>query len=150
MEVGEFSSVLELAECSMQAYEKVCRPLCQELGMAQTAFDILMFLANNPQYQTARDIVSVRRLKANLVSFHVEKLVQEGFLVRQNVQGDRRKIALVCTEKAQPVIESGRKVQKLFHERMTQGIREEMLEVMRQMVEITKGNVERILTDGNF
>lgn len=147
MAIGEFSSVLELAECSMQAYEKVCRPLCQELGMAQTGFDILMFLANNPQYQTARDIVSVRRLKANLVSFHVEKLVQEGFLVRQNVQGDRRKIALVCTKKAQPVIERGRKVQELFQEKMMQGISREMLEMMRQMVKITKGNVERILTE---
>lgn len=147
MAVGEFSDILELAECSMQAYEKVCHPLCQELGMAQTAFDILMFLANNPQYQTARDIVSVRRLKANLVSFHVEKLVQEGFLIRNNVQGDRRKIALVCTGKAQPVIERGRKVQKLFQEKMTQGISREMLETMRQMTAITKKNVENILEE---
>ena len=144
------TGLLLISQKIAHAYNQLCLPVLEKYDMPKVSFDILMFLANNPQYQTARDIVSVRRLKANLVSFHVEKLVQEGFLVRQNVQGDRRKIALVCTEKAQPVIESGRKVQKLFHERMTQGIREEMLEVMRQMVEITKGNVERILTDGNF
>ena len=38
------------------AYSAVCRPLCHELNLPQTAFDILMFLANNPGYDTARDI----------------------------------------------------------------------------------------------
>ena len=32
------------------------QPLCHELKLPQTAFDILMFLANNPEYKTARDI----------------------------------------------------------------------------------------------
>lgn len=31
----KLTNVLELAECLMQAYEKTCRPLCQELGMTQ-------------------------------------------------------------------------------------------------------------------
>ncbi|MFQ7013380.1 MAG: hypothetical protein ACLRRU_03035 [Faecalibacterium sp.] len=35
-------------------------PLCQKLHLPQTAFDILMFLANNPGYQTASDVVEVR------------------------------------------------------------------------------------------
>ena len=39
------------------AYSAVCRPLCHELNLPQTAFDILMFLANNPEYTTASDIV---------------------------------------------------------------------------------------------
>lgn len=30
------------------AYESMCKPLCHELKLPQTAFDILMFLANNP------------------------------------------------------------------------------------------------------
>ena len=58
------------------AYGALCRPLCQELGLSQTAFDILLFLANNPDCRTARDIVEVRRIKANLVSVHVDRLVR--------------------------------------------------------------------------
>ena len=54
------------------AYSAVCRPLCHELNLPQTAFDILMFLANNPEYTTARDIVEVRKIKANLVSINVD------------------------------------------------------------------------------
>ena len=45
------------------AYSAVCRPLCHELNLPQTAFDILMFLANNPEYTTARDIVEIRKIK---------------------------------------------------------------------------------------
>lgn len=46
------------------AYAALCKPLCQKLHLPQTAFDILMFLANNPGYQTASDVVEVRKLKA--------------------------------------------------------------------------------------
>ena len=59
------------------------------------AFDILMFLGNNPAYKTASEIVEIRRLKANLVSVNVEKLVQEGYLTRCAVAGDRRKTELL-------------------------------------------------------
>lgn len=86
------------------AYESMCKPLCHELKLPQTAFDILMFLANNPEFKTARDIVEVRKLKANLVSVNIDKLVNEGYLVRKNVEGDRRKVQLLCTDKAQPII----------------------------------------------
>ena len=50
------------------AYDASCKPLCRELGIPQTALDILLFLANNPSYRTAAQIVSIRKLKANLVS----------------------------------------------------------------------------------
>lgn len=54
MKLGiEFSRKLSLA------YESMCKPLCHELKLPQTAFDILMFLANNHEFKTARDIVEV-------------------------------------------------------------------------------------------
>lgn len=33
------------------AYSAVCKPLCRQLELPQTAFDILMFLGNNPDYK---------------------------------------------------------------------------------------------------
>ena len=39
-----------------EAYAAVLKPLCAELSMPQSALDILLFLANNPGYDTARDI----------------------------------------------------------------------------------------------
>ena len=110
----ELNPSVEFANKTGLAYSAVCKPLCQKLHLPQTAFDILMFLANNPNYTTARDIVEVRHIKANLVSVNVDKLVQEGFLERRPVPGDRRKTELACTEKAQSIIEQGRRMQDDF------------------------------------
>ena len=74
---------IEFGRKTSAAYAALCKPLCQKLHLPQTAFDILMFLANNPGYQTASDVVEVRKLKANLVSVNVDRLVQEGYLVRE-------------------------------------------------------------------
>ena len=39
---------IEFARKMSLAYTAVCRPLCQEMKLPQTAFDILMFLYNKP------------------------------------------------------------------------------------------------------
>lgn len=105
---------IEFPNKMAHAYSVMCKPLCQEMKLPQTAFDILMFLSNNPQYKTARDIVEVRKIKANLVSINVDKLVKEGYLERKEVAGDRRKTELICISKADSIIEKGRLVQKAF------------------------------------
>ena len=71
---------IEYVNKMLQVYGTKCKPLCQETKIPQTAFDILMFLFNNPKYNTARDIVKVRGIKANLVSINVDKLVKEKIL----------------------------------------------------------------------
>ena len=96
------------------AYTAVCKPLCQSLHLPQTAFDILMFLGNS----TARDIVEVRQIKANLVSVNVDRLVKDGYLSRKEVAGDRRKTQLLCTKKAAPVIKKGQALQQDFADRL--------------------------------
>ena len=65
------NSGIEFAQKINLAYNSVCKPFLHKLNLPQTAFDILMFLANNPEYTTARDIVEVRKIKANLVSVNV-------------------------------------------------------------------------------
>ena len=57
---------IEISFKSAQAYNAMCKPLCQELKLPQTAFDILMFLANNPDCTTARDIVGSAKLRRTL------------------------------------------------------------------------------------
>ena len=59
---------IEISFKTAQEYRAMCKPLCQELKLPQTAFDTLMFLANNPDCTNARDIVEIRKIKANLVS----------------------------------------------------------------------------------
>ena len=136
---------IEFANKTALAYSAVCKPLCQELGLPQTAFDILLFLANNPTYKTASDIVEVRKIKANLVSVNVDRLVQEGYLIREAVEGDRRKTQLICTEKAAPLIERGRKLQREFGERLMENIDPETRNAFFRAIEIVSRNLDAIL-----
>lgn len=116
------------------AYENYCKPICKELGMPQMAFDLLMFLANHPEHYTAADFCNMRGFKENIVSVNVNKLVSEGYLIREDVQGDRRKVKLCCTEKAWPIIEKGKRIQENFREAMQKDIPAEDMQIFQKCV----------------
>ena len=138
---------IEFGRKTAAAYAALCKPLCQKLHLTQTAFDILMFLANNPDCKTARDIVEIRKIKANLVSVNVDKLVQEGYLERRTVQDDRRKQELHCTEKAQPVIVRGRALQNAFFERLLAHTDAPMREAFFATLAVMGNNLDEILKE---
>mgnify|MGYP000619888020 CR=1 FL=1 len=140
---------MEFAIKTAQAYNAVCKPLCQELKLPQTAFDILMFLANNPDRRTASDIVEFRHIKANLVSMNVDRLVKEGYLERRAVAGDRRKTELLCTEMAQPIIQRGQALQEAFFARLMQGVDPAQLRAFYDTIARMGENLDAIL-EGNL
>ncbi len=143
-----FSRLLSVNRGIDAAYRVVCQPVVKMFGISQASFDIIMFLANNPQHYTAKQISRMRNLKENVVSLHVEKLAQEGYLRREAVAGDRRKVRLVCTEKADPVIAEGRRVQKEFYRDMVSGISREELEAFQRCVRIAEENAAAICSRG--
>lgn len=134
---------LEFSHKMAQAYANACKPLCQRLNLPQTAFDILLFLGNNPEYTTARDIVVLRHIKANLVSIHVERLVKEGLLLRQTDHDDRRKTILLLTDKAQPIVEQGRQMQEQFFQQLFQGVEAPQREAFFETLSIIGQNLDR-------
>ena len=140
---------IEVSRKISRAYNAMCKPLCKELELSQTAFDILMFLGNNPNYNTAGEIVEIRRIKANLVSVNVERLVREGYLLRKQVEGDRRKTGLICTDKAMPIIERGRKLQKAFTERMFLNMDDDLRKAFSEATDIIEKNLNEILEAEN-
>lgn len=137
----------EISQKVSLAYRKICKPLCSEVGLSQTAFDILMFLGNNPECNTARDIVEIRHIKANLVSVHVERLVEEGYLLRRPVKADRRKTELICTQRALPIIERGRLLQKTFIERLLAGMDEAARQAFASALYGIEQNIDAILEE---
>ena len=111
--------------------------------------NILMFLGNNPQYQTARDIVKIRNIKANLISINVEKLVKEGYLRREEIKGDRRKTKLIITEKAHPVIKEGQQLQQGFVDQLFDNTTQEDKKIFIHVMKNMDKNLDDILKGGN-
>lgn len=141
------NAFVTVSEKIIHAYTKKCEPLLDEFKLGQVSFDILMFLANNPEFVTAQEISDIRHIKKNLVSVHVEKLVHAGFLKRSAVDGDRRKIALTCTEKAKPIIEAGLQMQSRFYEELTVGIGDEQWEILNKIQQTIEANAQNMTAE---
>lgn len=138
------STFLSLFQDSIHAYNKLCEPILIEFNIHQVSFDILMFLVNNPEFSTAQEISEIRNIKKNLVSVHVDKLVNAGLLQRGIVAGDRRKVALSYTEKAKPIIEAGLNMQKVYYEQLTKGISNDKWDIYREIIETMAENAKII------
>ena len=92
--------------------------------------------------------MEVRKLKANLVSVNVDRLVQEGYLVREADPGDRRRTLLRCTEKACPIIEQGRALQEEFGARLLEHTSEAQRKAFFETMDIINENLDAILEGG--
>ena len=130
----------------MDAYSAAMQPLSREFAIPQTAAEILLFLANNPENRTAKDICTMRQLKPGIVSLHVDTLVTLGFLERKSVPGDRRKLHLEPTEKASSIIARGRQMQERFAQTLAQGLSPEELSCFARCMETISQNLERAAT----
>ena len=63
-------------------YGQMFVPVLEQWMLTQLEADILLFLANNPAYDTARDIVERRYIAKSHVSMGVESLARRGLLQR--------------------------------------------------------------------
>ena len=135
---------VELTKKFMAAYKAAQKKVCKAWNVPEVSLDILLFLANNPGMDTARDICTYRHLKPAIVSFHVDNLVREGYLERREGPGDRRKCRLVCTEKASDVIARGREAQEAFSRQLTEGLTEEELELCFRCFAVFGENMARL------
>ena len=138
------SSVVPLSHSALSLYAELCKPVCRELDLGQTAFEILMLLGTRPELNTARDVAQEGSIKKNLVSMNVEKLAAQGYLDRQPIPGDRRQVKLVLTDKAAPVIEKGRRVQQYYYDFLVKGLTREELAVYQKCTRTIAGNMEEL------
>ena len=126
-------------------YAKLFSPLLERCGLTQTEADILLFLANNPEFDTARDMVEKRHLAKSHISAGIEALAERGLLERRFYEGNRKTIHLRLTEKAWPVVEEGRSVQRRFGELVMKGFSREDAELLWQMLDRVAENVDEAL-----
>lgn len=129
---------------AMKAYESFCLPLCKKYQISQTSFDVLMFLANNPKYNTARDICEIRGIRTGIASVAVDFLVKNGYLNREADPDDRRIWRLHLTEKSNEIVREGKLIQLKFGQKLTDGISEEELSTYMTIAQKFKENILNI------
>lgn len=122
-------------------YSALSLPICRKYGINQTCFDIMLFCANNPEYNTARDICEIRGIKSGIVSVAVESLIKNGFLEIESDISDRRINRLITTEKSYELIEDGRRMQQYFTESLSNGITAEEFMIMQNITNKLESNI---------
>ena len=68
--------------------------------------------------------------------------MQEEYLQREPVPGDRRQVKLLLTEKSQTVVEQGRAVQQNYREILTAHITPSDMEVFGRCMDTIRQNIE--------
>lgn len=106
-------------------YELLSSKVCDEYGLTQMQYDILMFLYNNPQHNTAADIVKIRKSTKSHVSTSLKDLEDRKLIKRLQSAENKKHIEIVLLENAMPIIEDGIKAQKDFASNVLSGLTNE-------------------------
>lgn len=102
--------------------------------------DVLLFLANNPGYDTATDMVQLCQLTKSHVSKAVERLTEVGYIRQERDQRNRRRVHLILTSAASPILEAGQAAQKRFVDVLTQGLTDDDKEAIKRILETIVNN----------
>ena len=106
-------------------YEILKSSVCEKYQLRQMEYDILMFLYNNPQHNTAADIVRYRKSTKSHVSTSLKALENKGLIERIQSARNKKHIEIVILNKAESIIEDGMKAQKEFAKNALDGLTEE-------------------------
>lgn len=114
-------------------YNLMFESLIKKYKITQIEIDVLAFLANNPEYKYAQDIVNIRGISKAHVSCALEKLVKKGLIERRVDENNRRCNCLYVTQKANDLVNEIRAVQHRYDEIAFQGISDEDMGLYRKV-----------------
>lgn len=128
-------------------YSQMLAPLLENFHLTQLELDIILFLANNPGYDTARDIVELRHLSKSHVSVGVDSLAGRGLLERSYQAGNRKTIHLRLLPAADEIVAAGREVQQQYGETLFRGFSQAQREELVQLLDRISRNVDSALAN---
>ena len=116
-------------------YDRQFLPLLEQTGLSMRELHILLFLANHPGQDTARDVTELRGLAKSQVSQGVEVLTGRGLLARRADGEDRRVIHLDITDLGRPLAREAQAIQAACGRRLLAGLTEEERTVFLNLLE---------------
>ncbi len=96
-------------------YTVSLEPVCKQYDLTRMELDILLFLANNPQYDSAKDIIERRKLTKSHVSTSIKSLTKNNYLKPVYLPNNKKTVHLKLNS-ADEIIKAGQQAQKIFFE----------------------------------
>lgn len=130
-------------------YENRCKVIIDKYHLTKNEIDILLFLANNPSYDTSRDIVEYRAISKSHVCKSVDSLLRKGYLKGEQDQRDRRLIHLKLQPEVMPIVREAQQMQRDFFNTIYRGIPVEELETVKATLRKMARNIREDYQDGH-
>ena len=128
-------------------YEMKVSGVCEKYQLRQLEYDILMFIYNNPEYNTAADIVRIRKSTKSHVSISLKVLEDRGFIERRVDKDNKKHVTIHLLQLANEVIEDGKWAQKEFAQDMFEGLSEEEIKVFMNVFQKVYENAEKMISN---
>lgn len=132
--------LLTIRPAMKRRYAREMAPVLDKWQLNSMELDVLLFLGNNPGYDTASDMVQLRQLTKSHVSKAVESLTAKGLLAQERDQNNRRRVHLLLLPAAQPILKAGQQAQQRFVDVLTRGFSPEDMVAMQRMLETIARN----------
>ena len=119
-------------------------PIARRYGLSKREINVLLFLSNNPGYDTARDITEYRGISKSQVSQAVEFLAELSYLTRTPDPDDRRLLHLALTEEGLALARECKAVQARCGQDLLDGMTEDQVRQLQELWEMVMANGERL------
>lgn len=136
------SGSLDTIQAAKKKYALLLEPVCRRWKLTRNELDVLLFLANNPGFDRAADIVNIRQIAKSHVSLSVGNLEARGLLYREYDPADRRTAHLKLTGDALTIAQEGQSLQQQFFGRIFAGLTPEEVALWRTILEKVCRNIE--------
>lgn len=137
--------LLKILTYSIKLYDKLISDVCKKYKLTKTEVDVLAFLSNNPEKDTASDIIEYRMISKANVSQAVEMLITKGMLERAQDKKDRRRIHLKLTEKSEEIVKCIHLAQDNFSSLLFEDFSNEEIELYEEFNKKIYENAKRYL-----
>lgn len=139
------TEALLLSSHFKKLYAKKIKGMAANYGLTPIEVDVLLFLANNPDCNTAKDICELRLLPKANVSRAVDSLIRQGFLTAREDEKDRRLLHLFILPEAIGVVQDAQACQQEFFSSVFGNFSEEERQLLDALTAKLTANIEEAL-----
>lgn len=136
-----FIGLMDLAE---KEYNEMFKDFMIEHDMMRAELDIMLFLVNYPQFNTAQEIVDKRRIVKSHASLAIKDLIAKGLLTKDRSEEDHRAFLLSLTEKGKEIGAIAKEKQSFFVNELFKGMKSREVATIIEYMYTMRGNLEHL------
>ncbi len=148
LEKKTINEYLTFQKLSSSIYTKMCEEVCKQHNITLPECNLLLFFANNPEYDTAIDAVNMRLFSKAYVSKAIYSLTNKQLITVKHDKKDRRYQHIKINPSAMEIARQLQKVQCNFVDKLTKELSDEekniaeniFVKIIETMKDIEKEN----------